>query len=107
LLLSACGTTETGVCRHNALYCAHVLDETTQCELVCGVTTVNSNHCQARCLINQRAEWIVWRGGYCLPGSQEYQFQKGLSRPFSVAEAVVYLERWNPNIARKVSHNEE
>jgi hypothetical protein len=94
---------ETGVCRHNALYCAHILDETTQCEVVCGVTVVNNSHCQARCLINHKVEWIVWRGGYCLPGPQEYQFQKGRYLVLSVADTVAYLESWVPRLGKQIT----
>jgi hypothetical protein len=104
-LQAGCASVEkTGVCRHNALYCAHLLDETTQCEVVCGITVKNFTHCQARCLIDHDVKWVVWRDGYCLPGPQEYEFQEGLYNVLSVANTVAYLESWTPRLGKQIYH---
>ena len=78
LSLAGCASLEkTAARRHNALYCARLLDETTRCEVVCGATVENNSRSQARCLIDHKVEWVVRRGGYCLPGPQEHRFQDG------------------------------
>jgi hypothetical protein len=94
---------QTGVCRHNALYCAQLLDETTQCEVVCGVTVENYGHCQARCLVDNQIDWIVWRDGYCLPGPQEYRFQDGMYHVLSVVGTVAYLEPMFPRLGKRIA----
>ncbi len=93
----------SGLCRNSATYCAQLLDEITQCEVVCGITVVNSNHCQARCLIDGQVKWVSWQNERCVPGKEEHRFVEGRYRVMSVVETEKYLEKWFPSIGRSIN----
>lgn len=91
------------MCRNTAIYCAQFLDEVTQCEVVCGITVDNINHCQARCVIGGQVKWVSLQNGHCTAGKEEHPFVPSLYRVMSVAEAVDCLSRYFPSIKRNIN----
>lgn len=91
-----------GVCRNTAIYCAQLLDEITQCEVVCGTTVDHINHCQARCILGGQVKWVSWQDGYCTTGKEEHPFVPSLYRVMSVVEAEQYLSGYFPSINRNI-----
>jgi hypothetical protein len=93
----------TGLCRNSAPYCAQLLDETTQCEVVCGITVDNINHCQARCLLDGQVKWVSRQNERCVSSKVEHPFAAGQYRAMSVAETAKYLQKWFPSIGRNIN----